>query len=737
MEVLKGYVSRIVFRNENNAYTVFELVQGTETVTCTGIIASLTEGESCILSGRMVSHPVYGEQFHTETYEACAPEGLQAVQRYLSSGAVKGVGMALAERIVKAFGDDTMRVLDEEPERLCEIKGISERMAREIAAQLEGRKDLREALVFMEGYGLRGQAALDIYRTYGSELYTVIRHYPYRLYYEIDGIGFAKADEIAARTGAVTDPDERIRAALVYILTLALGDGNIYLPMNELVQECMKLLSAGADEDSIRIQASNMAMDGRLVIRREGEVYLRRCWLTEQEIAARLTMLDSVRPDREEVRRLKRLTETVLCEEETVPDMEQEEALRYAAERTVLLITGGPGTGKTTGINAIIRMFVRAGMDVVLAAPTGRAAHRMSEATGFEASTLHRLLGVRPDRDAAGTSFEKDEDEPLEADAVIVDEMSMVDEFIFHALLKALRPGTRLIMVGDTDQLPSVGPGSVLKDIIGSGRFACVRLEHVFRQAAQSGIVMNAHRILEGKGTVLDNKSSDFFFLKRNDPAVIYKHMVELKRDRLPAWLGCSPGDIQILTPMKKGPLGAVRLNRVLQSVLNPEDRRKAEIRYGESVFRVGDKVMQTRNDYQLAYEKRGSTGFPTETGTGIYNGDFGVIEDIDRAAGTLTIRFDDDRIVDYPVQSLEDLELAYAITVHKSQGSEYTAVLLPLMPGPETLFNRNLLYTAVTRAREAVVILGDENTIRSMENNTAQNIRYTGLMQAIADCIG
>lgn len=753
MDTLKGYVNHIIFRNEDSAYTVFELVQGTDTVTCTGVIASISEGESCAVTGRFTQHPVYGEQFNAASYTVCAPEGTEALLRYLSSGAIRGVGASLAQRILSTFGEDTQRILNEEPERLAEIRGISERMAREIAAQLEGRKDLRDAMIFMEGFGIRGQLAMEIYRTYGMELYTVITNYPYRLYYEIDGMGFARADEIARRNSVHVDPDERIRAAFIYLLSLSLQEGHFYRPAGELISDCCRLTGAG--RETAEILLSGLAVDGRVVIKRGDQVYLTGCWLTEQQSAAMLLRLDAVLPDPEEADAMKARIPDILQELGTEPDPLQIKALEAAAERSVLLISGGPGTGKTTGVNAIIRMFTGAGLNVSLAAPTGRAARRLSETTGYEASTIHRLLGVRAVRERHGGTgsetgrteefrartgyegngiFEKNEEDPLETDAVIVDEMSMVDGFLFHALLRALPAGCRLIMVGDADQLPSVGPGRVMQDLMDSGCFTGVVLQTIFRQAMESDIVMNAHRVLTGEELQLDNRSRDFFFLQRQDPAVICRHMVELMRDRLPGYLGCTVSDIQVLTPMKKGPLGSISLNRHLQGVLNPPGKGKAELVRGENTFRTGDKVMQTRNDYQLEYEKRSPSGYLTGMGTGIYNGDFGVIRDVDHDGGYLDIEFDDGRFVRYPYQQLDDLELAYAITVHKSQGSEYAAVLLPLLSGPSSLFNRNLLYTAITRARGTVVILGDRDTVRRMQENIAQNTRCTGLAAAVRE---
>ena len=742
MEEIKGYVAHIIYRNEENAYTVFELDYGKGSVTCTGFPLAISEGESCRVEGEMTQHPVYGDQLRIGTYQAIEPETTQAMFRYLSSGAIKGIGESLARRILKKFGEDTMRILDEEPERLAEIRGISPRKAREIAAQAEGKRDQRDAMVFLQQYGIGGQHALRIWKTYGMKLYEIIRENPYRLADDIRGIGFATADEIAFRVGIRADSDFRIRSGILYILSQVLQEGSTWMERSMVIRRTADLLSLS--QEQIDLQLDNLAMDRKLMIRnREGtaQVYSMGAYRREQQIARALLELDaaplSVSGDMTTEERIRRIEEREGIE---LDDL-QRQAVLLAADHAILLISGGPGTGKTTTINTIINYFEEEDMEVLLCAPTGRAAKRMKETTGMEAMTIHRMLGVRArdgeeDRNAPAapllTDFGRDEENPLEADVIIVDEMSMVDMYLFHALLKAVRSGTRLILVGDVNQLPSVGPGRILQDLIRSGAFRTVILQKIFRQAARSDIVVNAHRILRGEMPSLGNKSRDFFFLERDSLPVIYKNTVQLIREMLPGYVKCSPDEIQVLTPMRKGNLGVERLNQVLQSVLNPPAPDKREYVREEVTFREGDKVMQTRNNYQIEWQVRGNFGLPLEKGTGIFNGDFGRILSVDPSREILTVRFDEDREVDYPFGELEDLELAYAVTVHKSQGSEYPAVILPLLSGPRGLFNRNLLYTAVTRARSCVVILGSREAVRTMTDNVRENIRNTGLEERI-----
>ena len=696
-----------------------------------------------------------------------APENAQAMYRYLAAGSIKRIGPAMAARIIKMFGDDTLRVMEEEPEKLARVKGISLNIAREIGAQMEDKKDLRDAMIFLQKYGIGSAHASRIWQTYGMGLYEIMKTNPYRLAEDIRGIGFATADEIARRIGIRADSEYRIRSGLLYNLFMASGEGHSFLPRDILLKRTGELLRLPPDE--VLLQMENLAIEGRLKIRwrgedrSEAEVYLTGVYRREQEIARMLLDLDArlrgSSKDKAALRKMEDRISALEKEEKITLDPLQRKAVLEAASNAVLLISGGPGTGKTTTINTIIRFFKGEKLEVVLAAPTGRAARRMSEATGYPAMTIHRLLGVRSPEDSdpgeggfpdagreysAGGSagekqggfsyFERGKDNPIKADVVIIDEMSMVDMNLFHALLMAVPAGARLVMVGDVNQLPSVGPGCVLQDLIESGSFHTIMLRHIFRQASESDIVMNAHRILEGTSLPMDNKSRDFFFLERDQVPVIYKHTVQLIRQMLPGYVGCRPEDIQVLTPMRRGNLGVARLNEVLQSVLNPPAAGKREHEDHDTVFREGDKVMQTRNNYSIEWEIRGNFGMPVEQGTGIFNGDFGRIMEIDPGRKVMTVCFDDARMVEYQFSDLEDLDLAYAITVHKSQGSEYPAVILPLLSGPSGLFNRNLLYTAVTRARKCVVMLGSRGAVDRMIANTQRTHRYTGLRERILE---
>ena len=747
MTEYKGYVEHIIYRNEENTYTVFEVQCEDGLLTCTGYPPAISEGESCLVAGEVVRHAVYGEQFKVQTYRAIPPENAQAMLRYLASGAVKGIGQALAARIVKKFGDDTLRIMDEEPERLAEIKGISDRKAREIAAVVAGKRELRDAMLFLQQYGVTNRVALKIWKTYGEQMYAVLKENPYQLAEDIGGIGFATADEIASRAGISAQSEFRIRSGLLYALSMSLAEGSSYLPREVLMRKAAELLRV--PEELIDIQLDNLIVERRVKTRLKSDqvqIYSLTAWREEQQIARMLSELEG-----EPVRLGGRDPEEVLKELEAEEDLSldplQREAVLMAAEHAVLIVSGGPGTGKTTTINTIIRYLKKENLEVLLAAPTGRAAKRMTEATGYEAMTIHRLLGVhavRKDEDGAGSGigdrdgdiaysyFEKNRDNPLETDAVIIDEMSMVDMHLFCSLLKAVMPGTRLILVGDVNQLPSVGPGRVLQDLIDSGVFRTVMLTKIFRQAMESDIITNAHRILNGEIPKMGNDSRDFFFLERDNAPVIYKHTVELLRDKLPKYLHCDMGEIQVLTPMRKGALGVSRLNEVLQSVLNPPAEGKREVQRQDVTFREGDKVMQTRNNYQIEWEIRGNYGMKVDSGNGVFNGDCGVIRSIDTKAEIVEVCFDEEKLVEYPFSDLEDLEPAYAVTVHKSQGSEYPAVILPLLSGPAGLFNRNLLYTAVTRARDCVVILGSRQAVAAMTANVRENRRYTGLKERI-----
>lgn len=733
-ETIEGYVDHIIYRNQENGYTVASLIVDGEELTCVGTFQALSEGETICGKGRYTEHPSYGQQFSIYSYETVVPQDAFAIERYLGSGAIKGIGAALAARIVRKFGDDTLRIIEEEPERLAEVKGISERKAREIAEQVEEKADMRKAMMFLQKYGISQTLGAKIYQQYKQDMYRILKENPYKMAEDINGIGFKMADEIASRIGIHTDSDYRIRSGLLYILLLATGEGHVYLPKKLLLERAQQLL--GVQADYMEKHLTDLAIDRKIVIKeietdhteKQQVVYASQYYQIELHTAQMLHELNVKDTAEEEV--LQEKIKQIQRAEKIDLDEKQQEAIKEAVRNGLMVITGGPGTGKTTTINAIIRYFEMEGLDIYLAAPTGRAAKRMTEATGYEAKTIHRLLELTgiPEESSARVHFERNAQNPLEADVIIIDEMSMVDIFLMHALLSAVVTGTRLILVGDVNQLPSVGPGSVLKDIIRSGEFPVVELTKIFRQASQSDIVVNAHKINQGIPVVLDNKSMDFFFLKRYDANVIISVVITLIQKKLPKFVDAQPYDIQVLTPMRKGLLGVERLNGILQQYLNPPEKEKKEKEHGSGLFREGDKVMQIKNNYQIEWEVRGLYGIPVEKGVGVFNGDTGILREINTFAETVTVEFDERKFVEYSFKQLDELELAYAITIHKAQGSEYPAVIIPLLGGPKMLMNRNLLYTAVTRARKCVTLVGDEKTFEEMENNRMEQSRYTTL---------
>ncbi|MCI9013578.1 MAG: ATP-dependent RecD-like DNA helicase [Lachnospiraceae bacterium] len=746
MDTVKGFIEHIIFRNVENGYTVLNLVDGEDEITCVGIFQTADQGETIEAQGEYITHAVYGEQFKIERYKIVPPDDAAGIERYLGSGAVKGVGAALAARIVKKFGADTYRIIEEEPERLAEIKGISDRKAREIAAALYEKRDAREAMSFLQKYGISNTLAFRIYEAYGARVYGILKENPYQLAEDVHGIGFKIADEIAAKIGIHTDSDFRIRSGLLYTLMLAAAEGHCYLPQSILLKKAGELL--GLEPALMEPQLGNLAMDKKLVMKmpapgeEECRVYASTYYYAELNCARMLHDLN-VRAEEEQFlpaqeqgigEKIDRLAQELEIELDAL----QKKSVLESVRNGIFILSGGPGTGKTTTINVIIRYFLAEGMDIYLAAPTGRAAKRMTEATGYESRTIHRMLELSGEvsGESRAARFERNEGNPLEADVIIVDEMSMVDIFLFQALLKAVTVGTRLIMVGDVNQLPSVGPGQVLQDIMNSGRFPTVVLEKIFRQAGESDIVWNAHRIHAGQEPALDNKSRDFFFLERNDTNVIYKHMIQLITEKLPSYVDAQPYDIQVLTPMRKGKLGVETLNGILQRYLNPASAEKKEYTSGETLFRENDKVMQIKNNYQLEWEIVSRYGIPIDKGTGIFNGDIGIIRQINDYAHEVVVEFDEHRRVTYAYAQLDEIELAYAVTIHKSQGSEYPAVIMPLLTGPKMLFNRNLLYTGVTRAKNCVTILGSRRTVQEMVDNNYQNRRYTGLAERIRELI-
>ena len=736
MEKLAGYVEHIIYRNADNGYTVLNLVSGEDEITCVGIFSAIAEGENIEATGDYTEHPTYGVQFKVESFEEKAPEDKEAIERYLGSGAIKGIGLALAARIVRRFQEDTFRIIEEEPERLAEIKGISERKAMEIASQVNEKRDLRQAMIFLQQYGIKMNLAVKVYQAYGQDVYGIIKENPYRLADDIEGVGFRTADEIAARVGIRMDSDFRIRSGILYALLQATAEGHTYLPERELTERAARLLEVGTEQ--IEKQYMDLAIERKIILKQpegaddmQAQVYAASFYYMEANTAVMLKQLN-VGYDVPEIE-LKQRIRSIEKQTGMVLDEHQAAAVREAVRNGLLVITGGPGTGKTTTINTIIKYFELEGLDIFLAAPTGRAAKRMSETTGFEARTIHRMLELNGGMEGAG-GFERNEQNPLEADVIIVDEMSMVDISLMHSLLKAVAVGTRLILVGDVNQLPSVGPGSVLRDIIDSHVCNVVMLTKIFRQASTSDIIVNAHKINHGEEVVLDNKSMDFFFLKRYDADVIINVVLQLIGQKLPKFVEATPFDIQVLTPMRKGLLGVERLNGILQRYLNPPAADKAEKEYGEILFREGDKVMQTKNNYQLPWEIRTKFGLMVDKGLGVFNGDMGIIRRINDFAEMMLIEFDEGRMVEYPYKLLDELELAYAITIHKSQGSEYPAVVIPLLSGPSMLMNRNLLYTAVTRARRCVTLVGNDATFYQMVRNTSQQKRYSGLCDRLRE---
>ncbi len=736
MAVISGYVEHIIFRNQDNGYTVMELAVEKDTMTLVGTFSYISEGEYIEAEGELTEHPVYGEQLRVARYELKTPEDVDSIKRYLGSGAIKGVGPSLAARIVKKFKADTFRIMEEEPERLAEVKGISESKAIQIGEQAAEKRDQRQAMLFLQQYGITVNLAVNIYKRYGDEIYAVIKTNPYRMADDISGVGFKIADEIAARAGLHTDSDFRIKSGLMYVLQQALGNGHVYLPADELKAQTSQLLQV--ELDSVERHIMDLTIDKKLVVKAvpEGQgIYISKYYYMELNTAKMLHDLNVRYPVPEEglLKKLDRI------ESQTGMELEeqQRQAFMKAARNGLLVITGGPGTGKTTVIRNIIQFFESEDMEILLAAPTGRAAKRMTEATGCEARTIHRMLELNgvPEEESRAEQFQRNEQNPLEADAIIIDEMSMVDINLLYALLKAVTVGTRLILVGDVDQLPSVGPGNVLRDVIGSEAFAVVKLEKIFRQAAQSDIIVNAHKINAGEWIDPEARSKDFLFIRRQDANAIINASITLVRDKLPRYVGAPMYDIQVMTPMRKGALGVERLNTILQEFLNPPSPDKKEKELGAVTFREGDKVMQIKNNYQMEWEVRSQRyDVALDKGTGVFNGDMGVVRRIDLFGEQLTVEYDENRFVTYEFKQLDELELAYAITIHKSQGSEYPAVVIPLLSGPRMLMNRNLIYTAVTRARSCVCIVGSPQTFQEMVANERQQRRYSSLSARIRE---
>ncbi len=739
METEKGYIGHFTFKNEDESFTVFDLVTDEGTVVCVGPARGYGEGEMVEVTGEYVVHPLYKRQLKISSIKEVEPEDTVQVERYLGSGAIKGIGEALAKRIVKMFGDDTFRIAQEEPERLAEVKGISLKKAYDIGEQIARKRDMREAMMFMQEYGISQNLGNKIYQRYGAQVYKILKENPYRLAEDIDGVGFKIADEIASKVGIDISSEFRIRCGLIYTLNTMSYDGNCYYPKDELFSRTAALLDI--DTLVMDTQLQNLAMDHKVVVKVVDDVervYLPLFYREETKCADKLLELrDSYDSDfsKKSANDLMMQIEEAEKSMNIELDMLQKQATVKCLKNGVFILSGGPGTGKTTTINMIIRMFEEYHLDFMLAAPTGRAAKRMTESTGYEARTIHRLLEVGGDTsDGSKPYFDRNEDNPLEVDAIIVDEMSMVDIHLMVALLNAIEPGTKLVLVGDVDQLPSVGPGQILRDILLSECFESEKLEKIFRQDNESHIVSYAYSINKGQQIDFSKKYPDFFLLEKNEPAVIYDYIEVLIKDKLPKQFNINPLDTQILTPMRKGAIGVEVLNPILQARLNPPDSSKKEYLHGDIIFREGDKVMQIKNDYNLEWEVVGKYNIPIESGTGVFNGDVGKIAEINTYIKEVTVEFDDGRRARYSYENMDELEHAYAVTIHKSQGSEYPVVILPILPGPRMLMSRNLLYTGITRAKECVIIIGSSETVGSMISQDMIQRRYTSLNEKLIE---
>lgn len=733
-ETINGFVEKVVYRNTENGYTVVNISVEGDDVVCTGYFSDITEGDQIIAEGSFVEHKQYGIQFTVASYEIKEPETSVAMEKYLGSGIIKGVGPALSAKIVKKFGDETFNIIEREPERLAEIKGITEKKAIEIGSQFEEKKEFRNAMIFLNQYGVSNALAMKIYKEYGIKVMKIVRENPYRLADDIAGVGFKTADEIALRMGFSPESSMRMKAGISFALSMAASNGHTYLLYEDLYEESKRLL--GISEAEFESDIYELTIERKIVLKEvkgERRVYNNNLYYMELTVARKLLDLNAKSENNYKVMEAK-VKEVEAKTGIKLGDL-QRKAVYEAVESGLVIITGGPGTGKTTTINAIIKLFEMQNMEILLAAPTGRAAKRMTETTGMEAQTIHRLLELNGNPEEGGSMrFERNELNPLEADVIIIDEMSMVDIYLMYSLLKAVTVGTRLILVGDVNQLPSVGPGKVLKDIISSEKFNVVRLSEIFRQAAESDIITNAHKINAGQSIRLDNKSKDFFMLSMSSSIQIQRALVSLIAEKLPPYVNATKYDIQVLTPSRKGELGVENLNKILQLYINPPSTDKRERQWGEVIFRENDKVMQIKNDYQMEWKIVTKKGLTIKEGSGVFNGDCGIIREINEFAGTVTVEFDEGKLVEYTGATLEELELAYAITIHKSQGSEYPAVIIPLLNAPRPLLNRNLLYTAVTRARKCVTIVGSENSVNEMIQNESEMKRNSGLVDSIIE---
>lgn len=740
MESLEGIVSETTFRNDENGYTVLRIGSGRSEQTVVGILPELSPGENVVFHGQWGEHSVYGKQFMAKSCSITPPEGCKAIEKYLGSGLIRGIGPATAKTIVKKFGEKTLEILDSSPERLSEVSGIGKKRALMIAESYMAQMNMRRTLVFLQNYGISPNLSMKIAKFYGETTIEKIRENPYRMVLEIDGVGFLTADRIAVSMGLDPQSSNRIRAALHYLLSdAAVSCGHTYLPCEELIAKATQLLKA--KRELVEKEISQCLILRSLIAFSFSEcdqaVCLPSYYYAEAEISQRMARLLAACPRQNDCG-----LETDIAEYEKKIGVRfsnhQKDAIRGAVREGVLVITGGPGTGKTTIIRCILHLLTKAKMKTLLCAPTGRAAKRIQETTGEEAKTIHRLL----EYGGEDGCFARDEDCPLEADCIIVDEVSMVDVFLMRSLLRAIPIGSKLILVGDADQLPSVGAGNVLRDILESTVIPMARLTEIFRQSESSMIVWNAHLINNGEMPVLRNRNTDFFFEKRSSQTAAAQTITELYCKRLPKYIGLEGEDlrseiirnIQVLSPMKKGDCGSFSLNKLIQNTVNPERPGVDILIHGETEFRTHDKVIQMKNDYQLEYKRHTPTGI--EEGCGVFNGDVGYIVNIDPSEHMMMVCFDDDRFVNYQKNQLDALELAYCLTVHKSQGSEFPVVILPVVGGPPMLMARNLLYTALTRAKRLVVLVGREEVIDSMVRNNYVFKRYTTLLDRLRQAV-
>lgn len=726
-EVLEGITDSIIFYNSENGYSIFILKTETEEITCVGNILELHEGENLKITGSWTEHPTYGEQFKIGIYEKTTPKTEQGIVKYLASGIIKGVGEKLANKIVNKFGIKTFEIIEEQPYRLSEIRGITEQKAKLISEEFCEQQEQREVIMYLQQFGISPTYAIKIYKKYKSNTISVVKSNPYKLADDIFGIGFKIADSIAKRMGIEADSKNRIKSGIKYVLNQESNNGHVYLPKEILLNNSASLLDIPKELIENTLLELNLEKQIYIEDSDNPKIYLSLFYNTEIAVAKKLLEINQTYDDTKDSLFDKKLqmVEELQCIKLA---NSQKQAVREAMINGVLIITGGPGTGKTTTINTIISLLEAEGNQILLAAPTGRAAKRMTEATGKDAQTIHRLLEISYlQEDNRSQSFERNEDNPIEADVIIIDETSMVDILLMNSLLKAIVPGTRLILSGDADQLPSVGPGNILKDIIKSECIKVVRLNEIFRQAEESAIIVNAHRINNGNYPTINEKEKDFFFMKRNSIDSVIDTIIQLITTRLPKYISSNrKGDIQVLTPMRKSQLGINSLNQILQDALNPADKLKKEREFRNIIYREGDKVMQIKNNYNIVWYVEDSNGIKLEEGMGIFNGDVGIITNINTF--DITVLFDDGKIVQYDNSQLDELELAYAITIHKSQGSEYPVVVIPIYSGPPMLMTRNLLYTAITRAKNLVVIVGLQETVNKMVDNNKEINRYSSL---------